>query len=131
MVFAGCPGSLSNPEDFMDGGTSAAMLLADGCGTDGCHDDSLDPEAGLDLLSPNVESRVVNVNAMGEGCENDILVVAGEPDRSYLLDKVLDAPGICDFAMPIADTLSASEIEILREWIIDLGGSGAGTPDGG
>ena len=134
LVFAGCAGSLSNPEDFIDGGTSpksAEMVLADSCGTVGCHDDSPQPEAGLDLLSPNVESRVVGVNATGVGCESEILVVAGGPDGSYLLDKVLNTPGICGLSMPVVGTLSASEIEILRQWIIDLGGSGGGTPDGG
>ena len=134
LVLAGCPGSLSNPEDFMDGGTnpkSAEMVLADSCGIVGCHDATSLAAAGLDLVSPNVESRVVDVNAIGIGCESDILVVAGDPDGSYLLDKVLSTPGICGLQMPITGTLSPSEIETLREWIIDLGGSGGGTPDGG
>ena len=134
LLFAGCVGSLSNPEDFMDGGTnpkSAEMVLADSCGITGCHDATSLAAAGLDLVSPNVDGRVVDVNAVGIGCESDILVVAGDPDESYLFDKILNVPGVCGLQMPITGTLTPSEIQILREWIIELGGSGGGTSDGG
>ena len=134
LLIAGCPASLSNPEDFIDGGTvekEAETILAESCGTTGCHDASPQAQAGLDLISPNVESRVVGVNAIGVGCESDILVVAGDPDGSYLLDKVLDLPTICGLQMPLVGSLPADEIEILRQWIIDLGGSGDGAVDGG
>jgi len=134
LVFAGCAANLSNPEDFMDGGTSpksAEMIFADSCGTTGCHDNSPQAQAGLDLLSPNVETRVVDINAIGVGCTSDILVVAGDPDGSYLLHKVLDTPGVCGLPMPFLGSLSSSEVEILRQWIIELGGSSGGAPDGG
>lgn len=134
LVFAGCVGSLSNPEDFIDAGTepkSAETVLAESCGTTGCHDASPQAQAGLDLISPNVESRVVDVNAIGIGCTSDVLVVAGDPDSSYLLDKVLNSIGICGFPMPVVGELSAADTEVLRQWIIDLGSSGSGTQDGG
>ena len=138
LVLAGCAGSLSNPEDFIDGGSagkSAEMILADSCGgIPGCHDSTPQAAAGLDLVSPDVESRVVDVNAIGMDCENDILVVAGNPDGSYLLDKVLPAIGICGVSMPTGGVppLSADDVETLRQWIIDLGGgTDGGTPDGG
>lgn len=134
LILGGCPGSLSNPEDFLDGGSppdkDAETILAETCGTTDCHDDSLQAQAGLNLVSPDVESRVVGVNATGIGCESEILVVAGDPDSSYLLDKLLNAPGICGLQMPYVGTISATDVETLRQWIIDLGGSG-GAPDGG
>jgi len=133
VVLTGCAASLSNPEDFMDGGTapkSAEMILADSCGTADCHDDA-QPAEGLDFLSPNVESRVVDINAIGIGCTGDILVVAGDPDGSYLLDKLLNTPGICGLSMPVVGTLTQGEVATLRQWIIDLGASGASVPDGG
>jgi hypothetical protein len=133
-LFSGCVGSLANPGDFLDGGTnpkSAETVLAESCGTSGCHDASPQAQAGLDLVSPNVASRVVDANATGLGCGSDILVIAGDPDNSYLLDKVLDELGICGLPMPVVGSLSASDIEVLRQWIIDLGGSGDGAPDGG
>ncbi len=131
-MFAGCAGSLS--EDFIDAGSTpqqdAETILADTCGTSGCHDD-ITTASELDLLLPNVESRVVDISAIGKGCESRTLVVAGDPDASYLLDKVLGTPGICESRMPLVGSISAIDIETLRQWIIDLGGSGGGTPDGG
>lgn len=131
---AGCPGSLESPAAFGDGGTatkSAEEIFAQSCGTVGCHDSSPQAQAGLDLMSPNVASRVVDVNAIGLGCASDILVVAGDPDSSYLLDKLLNTPGICGLQMPVVGSLTPSEVEILRQWIIDLGGSDAAALDGG
>lgn len=133
-LLTGCVGSLSNPEDFIDGGTgerTAEVVLAESCGTSGCHDMERPPQHELDLLAPNVEQRVVGVNSIAPGCENDILVVAGEPDSSYLLDKILNSLGICGLQMPVVGLLPQSDIDIIEQWIIDLGGSGGGTPDGG
>ena len=134
LLIAGCPGSLSNPEDFIDGGSTekdAKTILADSCGTMGCHDASPQAQAGLDLISPDVESRVVDVNAVGLGCDSGMLVVAGDPDGSYLLDKALDLPTICGLQMPLVGSLLPDEIQILRQWITDLDGSAGGAPDGG
>jgi hypothetical protein len=134
VLVVGCPGSLSNPEDFIDGGSvdkDAETILAESCGTNGCHDASPQAAEGLDLISPGVESRVVDISAVGQDCESSILVVAGDPDSSYLLDKVLDLPTICGVKMPLVGDLPPDEIEILRQWIIDLGDSSAGAPDGG
>jgi len=133
VVFVGCAGDLSNPGDFTGDGTgpkSAEMVLAESCGIATCHD-SITKTADLDLLSPNVEDRVVDKNAIGLGCESSILVEAGDPDSSYLLDKVLGSVGICESQMPLLDTLPDSDIDILRDWISGLGGSGVGIPDGG
>ena len=133
LVVAGCPGSLSNPEAFIDGGTmpkDAQTVFDESCATVGCHDD-VTSAAGLDLLSPGVEGRVVDVNASGLGCESKILVVAGNPNSSYLLDKVMGTIGICDSRMPLLSILPDSDVEVLRQWIIDLGGSEMGTMDGG
>lgn len=130
----GCPGSLSNPEDFIDGGAiekDAETILAESCGTVGCHDATPQAQAGLDLISPNVEIRVVDINAVGLGCETGILVVAGDPDGSYLLDKVYDLPTICGLQMPFVGSLPPDEIDILRQWVIDLGSSSNGAADGG
>jgi hypothetical protein len=73
----------------------------------------------------------VDINAIGMDCESRILVVAGDADESYLFDKVLDLSTICGLQMPLVGTLPPDEIEILRQWIIDLGGSGGGASDGG
>lgn len=129
-----CPGTLSNPEAFEDGGVQlkdAETIFAQSCGTSGCHDASLQAQAGLDLSSPNVEDRVVDVYATGIGCGNEILVVAGDPDSSYLFQKILNTPGICGLPMPVVGSLDSTEIEVIRQWIIDLGGSTAASTGGG
>ena len=134
VVFTACQGSLSNPNEFGDGGVEikdAETILAESCGTTGCHDSSSQAQEGLDLVSPNVESRVVDVNAVGDGCTDQILVVAGDPDSSYLMNKILNTPGICGTQMPVVGILPANEVEVLRQWIIDLGSSFGGTADGG
>jgi hypothetical protein len=134
VLLTACPGSLSNPDGFGDGGVvvkDAETILAQSCGTTGCHDDTAQAQAGLDLISPNVESRVVDVNATGIGCTSRIMVIAGDPDSSYLMDKVRATPGICGLQMPVVGNLPADEIEVLRQWIVDLGGSSGAMLDGG
>jgi hypothetical protein len=133
FVIAGCPGSLANPDDFIDGGAvpkDAQTVLDESCATAGCHDD-VTSSAGLDLLSPGVEGRLVGINAKGTGCESRFLVVAGDSNGSYLFEKVLGEIGICDSRMPLLSILPDSDIEVLRDWIDGLGGSGGGTLDGG
>jgi hypothetical protein len=125
---------LSNPEDFEDAGVQnkdAETILAETCGTNGCHDASAQAQAGLDLSSPNVQDRVVDVNATGLGCGNEILVVPGDPDSSYLFQKVLNTLGICGLPMPVVGALSSTETETIRRWIVELGTSDGAIPDGG
>ena len=127
-LLAGCPGTLSDPAAFADAGVEikdAETILAESCGTTGCHDSTDQAQAGLDLVSPGVESRVVDVNAVTAPCTDRILVVAGDPDQSYLLDKVIAAIGICGTKMPIVGDLDQEEIDVLEQWIIDLGDSAA------
>jgi len=130
---AGCVGSLSDPDAFLDGGTipkDAQTVFDESCATAGCHDD-ITTAANLNLLSPGVESRVSNVNASGVGCEARILVVPGDPSGSYLFDKILGTIGICGSQMPLLSILPDSDVEVIREWIIELGSSGQATLDGG
>ena len=130
---ASCVGSLADPDAFIDGGTitkDAQTVFGESCATAGCHDD-VTTAANLNLKSAGVESRVLNVNATGIGCEARILVVAGDPSGSYLFDKILGTIGICGSRMPLLSILPDSDVEVIREWIIDLGGSGQGMPDGG
>lgn len=133
-MLGACPGNLSDPAAFQDGGVQvrdAKTIFAESCGTMGCHDASSQAQAGLDLVSPDVASRVVDVNATGIGCGDEILVVAGDPDSSYLLQKVLNTVGICGLPMPVVGALTPTEVETIRQWIIDLGGPDAGIADGG
>jgi hypothetical protein len=123
LVVGGCAGELNDPDAFIGepggGAKDAETILAESCTSVGCHDDSANPAMGLNLLSPGVADRVVDVEATGFVCGNTVLVVAGDPEGSHLLDKVL---GICGTQMPPLP-LEADEIDTLRQWIVDLGGS--------
>ena len=136
ILIGGCPGDLSNRDAFGDGGVGvkdAETILVESCGIANCHDDVV-MASGLDLLSPNVEDRLVDVNAVGIGCTSQILAVAGDPDSSYLIAKVENTAGICGLPMPVAGVrppLSQEEIDVLRDWITDLGSSAVETMDGG
>lgn len=132
MWLGGCPGTLSNPDDFGDGGIEvkdAESIFVDNC-TVGCHNDT-QMQADLDLLSPGVAERVVDKDVTGIGCTDRKVVVAGDPDSSYLVNKVENVPGICGGQMPVVGSLHADEIDVIRQWIVDLGDSFGGMADGG
>jgi hypothetical protein len=74
---------------------------------------------------------VIGVNAIASGCTDRILVVAGEPDSSYLIQKIESSPGICGFQMPLGGSLPSQDIEVLRQWIVDLGETGGSGGAGG
>ena len=138
LLGAGCPGSLNDPDAFSGGGQGGVggvtgptveEVFVVSCGNAVCHDADA-PAAGLDLVSPNVEARTIDVTSSDANCGSDVLVVIGDPDASYLLAKILNSPGICGGQMPIGTLLSAEDTEVVRQWILDLGGVEAGADDG-
>ncbi len=141
LFLVGCPGGLNNCEDFnaCGGGTGGSpgqtveAIFQVNCGNAVCHD-SDQPAAGLDLVSPDVASRTVGRSSTDGNCGADIIVIAGDPDESYMLKKILNEPGICGGQMPIGTLLDAEETDVIRNWITDLGGGSAlinTGPDGG
>jgi hypothetical protein len=98
----------------------AENILAETCGTTGCHDDSSQAQAGLDLVSPGVTQRVVGTSSIAIGCTDQTLVVAGDPENSYLFDKILNEVTICGLQMPIVGALNQEEVDVIRDWIVDL-----------
>jgi mono/diheme cytochrome c family protein len=76
--------------------------------------------AGEDLdLAAAPSSLLGKVGATGVA-----LVAPGEPDASYLLAKIVGAPGIEGEVMPLAgDPLSDAAVNTIRDWITALGAS--------
>jgi len=109
---------------------TAEDVLAESCGLVACHGDTT-PQAGLDLLSADVAARVIGVSSIASGCTDRTLVVAGDPDSSYLIQKIENSPGICGRQMPLLGSLPSQDIEVLRQWIVDLGGTGGSGGVGG
>ncbi|HEY0708222.1 MAG TPA: hypothetical protein VGG33_15565, partial [Polyangia bacterium] len=111
--------------------TTAGMykMFAERCAGSGCHG-SKEPIVGLDLVSPGMEQRLINVVALG--CRPDRLVIPGDPDKSLMYQKVADLKPECGVRMPIAPPhLAIEEVECLRRWITGLAASPLPTVDAG
>ncbi len=145
MLLVGCQGKGAAPDVSASGGQSGSaghgggasdpcpkttvemqnQLLGPGCGQDSCHGLN-DPAAGLDLVSPHLEQRLINAPALG--CFPDLILVAGKPEQSLLFTKVALATQECGVRMPVAGRLLDEEIECMRQWIVTMT---AAPPDGG
>lgn len=119
FLFLGCPGELENPERFLDGGIPQTCpdipseLFVKSCAGSICHEGA-NPAAGLDLIAPNVESRLVD--KPGRDCPG-LLVDPVLPEASLLYLKLLPSPG-CGSPMPVGKPmLNGFEVECVREWI--------------
>jgi hypothetical protein len=113
VVCAGCPGSLQDPARF----TAACpdvptMILATRCGTGGCHD-AASKAASLDLVSPDVGSRLLNRSAVGGP---GLLIDAANPDGSVLVRKLTPTPPFLAQQPPGAP-LDAATIDCIRRWV--------------
>jgi hypothetical protein len=93
-------------------------IFAPKCAGPGCHG-TVAPSLSLDLVSPGVIERLAG--AMANGCGNEVLVVPGAPDRSYLIEKLALDPPTCGERMPQGSpALSAEDLTCLRDWIAAL-----------
>jgi len=125
LLSTGCPGRLEDPERFegdaVEGPCTVDLvertLLPTSCGGGGCHGAS-QPAGNLDLQSPGVGRRLVNVKS---ACQDKLLV---GPSGSYFLEK-LDARPACGTQMPISGPLKASDIRCLEQYVKGLQDGGA------
>ena len=89
-------------------------IFAPSCNTDGCHDTS-SAAAGLDLTGSDLSARLVGIQAAT--CPDKVLVTAGDPDGSFLFEK-LDGTPSCGVRMPVsAPALTSSQLECIAGWI--------------
>jgi mono/diheme cytochrome c family protein len=67
-------------------------------------------------------SKMVDVDSTWDGARHKKLIVAGKPEESFLYDK-LTATDLTDHEgshmPPAADTVSATELATIRQWISD------------
>jgi hypothetical protein len=136
----GCPGDLHDPERFEGvlvcrSGIDVELIFSNRCGGSICHGgNSLDPAGGLDLTSPGLPQRLVGVAA--RECDGFLRVDPHDPDRSFLLGKLIDPPAGCGDRMPLVGMLSPAEIACVRAYVHSIAGQrfDAGPPaptDGG
>lgn len=90
------------------------MLVAD-CTSMGCHGAPV-PQEGLDLRAGHGYDELVGVAA--SQCGDLLLVEPGQPDTSYLLDKLLGVDQCFGTRMPkAAPAYSAAQLDLVTAWI--------------
>ena len=97
----------------------APILANNSCSSEFCHG-APTPPSNYSLLDA--------VSALGPGNEAVQLetcnITRGDPDNSYLIDKLTGAPGIIGEQMPFGGApLTAGELTTIRQWITE------GAPD--
>lgn len=121
ILAAGCAGELENPERFVECAPGyVEQLFATQC-AGVCHSGTA-PEAGLDLVSPGVEARLIAAPSQTPFCEGRVMIdpEAADSDEHLLVDKLLESPS-CGSRMPFnAEPLSAADVECVRRWIDDV-----------
>ncbi|MDP6932290.1 MAG: hypothetical protein QGG40_05205 [Myxococcota bacterium] len=87
-------------------------VLGPSCGFSSCHGGGA---GSLTLDGVSDHENLVGVESAQ--LEGAVLVVAGDPDSSYLVQKLEDAAGIEGDPMPIGGTLDDLRLEQVRAWI--------------
>jgi hypothetical protein len=147
LLLAGCPGNLEDPQRFEGAATdtgpavpSCLTTIFNGrCGTSVCHSGSA-PGGDLDLLSPGVASRLINVTADhaqvdmdgGTTCVSDKYVDTQNPAASWLLLKLNGGQGTCGLAMPeTPPSLTTTQLQCVSDWINSVAADAGTTESGG
>jgi hypothetical protein len=84
----------------------------------GCHTNAggRTPAGGLNLVGDQAYERLVNVISSRK--IGAVLIVPGDPDNSYLVQKIEGVPGLVGTRMPFnGPYLSDGQIRIIRRWI--------------
>lgn len=144
LLAGGCPGTAVSPsdatagvdggaappvcEDGRDGGLPATFatvsrILGDSCLGTGCHDaDRFSPPVMLDLRPGHAYQSLVDQPAV-ERCDGGaalVRVLPGDPERSFLWQKLTRSPPCSGLQMPLGETpqpLPDCELTLLRQWI--------------
>ena len=72
---------------------------------------------GLGGLNDSDAGYTALVGAVAAGCSAKTLVVAGDADSSYLVEKMEQSSPSCGSKMPLGTTMTATELATIRSWI--------------
>ncbi|HZH02143.1 MAG TPA: hypothetical protein VEY30_00080 [Myxococcaceae bacterium] len=140
VVLSNCAGRLDNPELFTGGGppdgggggnsctlnVEADILASNTCSSSGCHAPPATASNGnLDLKSPGVAARLVNVNSTCSGVK-----LLSSPTEGFFLEKILKASPQCNGTpkgsrMPIGPALTDQQVSCIQEWAADAFNGGS------
>jgi len=136
LALAACPGEIDDLSRFLDASRDATVdaardvpapdapancavereVFVARCGVEGCHG-SVDPVSSLDLASPNPALRLLNMRSR---CCSIPLVVPGDPEASFLYQKLVQPRPTCGERMPSDFPLTAAQVACVRAWIVDV-----------
>ncbi len=85
------------------------------CALAGCHA-STAPQAGLVLASGSSYAAIVNVNANQCGGTRK-RVLPGDPDNSYIIDKLLGVDLCNGVKMPASGSVTSTDVDTIAAWI--------------
>ncbi len=91
-----------------------AVVFTPSCATSTCHAGGA-PDAGLNLEDGQSYMNLVNITSTQDG--NFLLVNPGDPDNSYLVQKVEGNASFGNPMPPPAGGLPAAQIQAIRDWI--------------
>jgi hypothetical protein len=118
---SGCVGSIDNAEQFGPApecriNLDVEDMFRQRCGTGTCHgNETADPAAGLDLVSPDPGPRIVGT--MSTECDGRQRINIARPDDSFLLEKLTGPREGCGDRMPLVGFLDQAEIACVRDWV--------------
>lgn len=119
LLLLACPGSdketAAPPPTFAD---VQEQVFTPSCAFSSCHGASA-PASQLDLSDGAAWAEIVGVDSVDN--PGHTLVVAGDPDASYLVSKCTEgAPDLVGEPMPQGSSgLDAERLTLLRDWITD------------
>ena len=93
-----------------------ANVFTPSCATAGCHSGA-NPSASLNLEAANSHAMLIGIASTQDA--GTLRVNPGNPDMSYLIQK-LEGPGVMGARMPPnAAALAQADIDVIRQWITD------------
>ena len=95
------------------------VVFTPSCATAGCHD-NITQAAALSLADADTSySEMVGQFSNQNGQANVQLVAVGDPDNSYLIQKLENAASISGARMPLnRPAIAQSDINQIRQWIM-------------
>lgn len=118
-ALSACPGTIEDTSKFQGRCREPidvqSAIFVPRCGDSICHD-AQSPAADLDLISPNLDRRLVGVRS--SQCAERLRIDRADPEQSLLLEKLERDDQECGDRMPVdGDPLSRDLIACVREWV--------------
>ena len=114
------PDNLARTQDDADGGLAPdcvdppRTIIAENCIGGFCHSNRPATAGGLNLMSPCVADRLLDVKSR---CGDLLLVDRANPEKSFLLDKLQNMQPACGNSMPDGWHLPPNQVACMNAWV--------------